>query len=339
MEPIPPEVGQLKFCITRTKSMISATTFQLALEKSKGGRVMVLYGKKLWKRTSYYLISLEKNSDRGATKDGQDVCLGKLRALNTEHDRFTLYDNGESYTKSGVQFKDLRKEHGCFLYRYEPCNVGNIRKMTILMPALKSMRVRSGGSVSADGSVAMLSHNKANSDATVHSANARGEGNATNDRRDDSSDRFSAVPPSQHQKGLGVRGARDSIGREIPDPDRYSYTFHDWRPTNDKETLLWQFQHNLDNVRNKRMKVFVDNPPAWNAKSNTYVYDFKGRVQEPSIKNFQLIPEADSMRKETLPDFVLQFGKRAKDEFILDAQFPLSIFQAFGLALSAFDTD
>lgn len=201
MEPIPPEVGQLKFCITRTKSMISATTFQLALEKSKGGRVMVLYGKKLWKRTSYYLISLEKNSDRGATKDGQDVALGKLRAINTEHDRFVLYDNGENYTKSGVQFKDLRKEHGCFLYRYEPCNVGNIRKMTILMPALKSMRVkmsRSGGSLpSGDGSVAMMSHNKANSDVTNHSGN-RGEGNATNDRRDDSSDKFSAVPPSQH---------------------------------------------------------------------------------------------------------------------------------------------
>ena len=136
-----------------------------------------------------------------------------------------------------------------------------------------------------------------------------------------------------------MRGTRDSQGREIADPGRYAYTPHDWRPTNEKETLMWQFQHNLDTVRNQRLKVFVDNPPAWNAKSNTYVYDFKGRVQEPSIKNFQLIPEADATRKETLQDFVLQFGKRAKDEFILDAQFPLSIFQAFGLALSAFDTE
>jgi len=36
---------------------------------------------------------------------------------------------------------------------------------------------------------------------------------------------------------------------------------------------------------------------------------------------------------------VLQFGKRSKQEFILDLQFPLSIFQGFGLALAAFDLD
>ena len=27
-------------------------------------------------------------------------------------------------------------EHGCFVYRYEPCNVGNIRKMLVLLPAI-----------------------------------------------------------------------------------------------------------------------------------------------------------------------------------------------------------
>jgi len=146
------------------------------------------------------------------------------------------------------------------------------------------------------------------------------------------------VPPSQHQKGLGVKGTRDSAGREVPDSRKYAYTYVDWRPTNDRETLL--HSHENGNVgRNTRYKVFVDNPPQWNPKTNTYVYDFKGRVTEPSIKNFQLIPEMDGTRGETLNDFVLQFGKRDKDEFILDMQFPLSIFQAFGLALSAFDTE
>ena len=82
----------------------------------------------------------------------------------------------------------------------------------------------------------------------------------------------------------------------------------------------------------------MDNPPQWNPKSNTYVYDFKGRVTEPSIKNFQLIPESDGPGL-TSNEFVLQFGKREKDEFILDLQFPMSIYQGFGLALSAFDTD
>ena len=53
-------------------------------------------------------------------------------------------------------------------------------------------------------------------------------------------------------------------------------------------------------------------------ETNTYVYDFKGRVTQPSIKNFQLIPEPDGRRGDTLTDFVLQFGKNGKDSFILD---------------------
>jgi hypothetical protein len=63
-------------------------------------------------------------------------------------------------------------------------------------------------------------------------------------------------------------------------------------------------------IRNVNYQVFVDNPPAWNPsnfnlfltfiETNTYVYDFKGRVTQPSIKNFQLIPELDGRRQVTL---------------------------------------
>lgn len=49
------------------------------------------------------------------------------------------------------------------------------------------------------------------------------------------------------------------------------------------------------------------------------MYDFKGRVTEASIKNFQLIPEIDGRKGNTLQDFILQFGKNGKNSFILDA--------------------
>ena len=101
--------------------------------------------------------------------------------------------------------------------------------------------------------------------------------------------------------------------------------------------------------RNKNYQIFLDNPPQWNttksqnkltvSETNTYVYDFKGRVTLPSIKNFQLIPDLDGRKGETLSEFVLQFGKNGNDSFILDVQFPLSVFQGFGIALSAFDTE
>lgn len=31
----------------------------------------------------------------------------------------------------------LRTEQGYFMYRYEPCNVGNIRKMVIVFPGVE----------------------------------------------------------------------------------------------------------------------------------------------------------------------------------------------------------
>ena len=35
----------------------------------------------------------------------------------------------------------VRMEQGCFMYRYEPCNVGNIRKMVILLPSLMPLNL------------------------------------------------------------------------------------------------------------------------------------------------------------------------------------------------------
>lgn len=47
---------------------------------------------------------------------------------------FTLYDQGDTYEQVKDNYLKLRCEHGTFMYRYEPCNVGNIRKMYIALP-------------------------------------------------------------------------------------------------------------------------------------------------------------------------------------------------------------
>lgn len=95
--------------------------------------MLILYAKKrAFNKTANYLISMEKNK---STRNN-DVCLGKLRA-NPEGDKYILYDNGENFTKISHQQKDkIRTEHGIYSYRYEPCNVGNIRKMIVIVPAL-----------------------------------------------------------------------------------------------------------------------------------------------------------------------------------------------------------
>lgn len=135
MHPIPFNVGMLKFTIERHKTGFNRLhpSYYLYLEKNQGGRVLVLYGKKrTFKRTANYLISMEKHKGQRES----DLCVGKLRG-NNEGDKYVLYDSGENYTKiNSIPFDKIRNEEGAFLYRYEPCNVGNIRKMTVLIPLL-----------------------------------------------------------------------------------------------------------------------------------------------------------------------------------------------------------
>jgi len=73
--------------------------------------------------------------------------------------------------------------------------------------------------------------------------------------------------------------------------------------------------------------------PVWDPVTKGYCLDFRGRVTEPSVKNFQLVPcsGADSNR------VVLQFGKCGPDSFALDFSHPLTPLQAFGIALTSVD--
>ena len=132
MAPIPFGAGQIKFTIERNKSGLNKLypSFNLYIEKPYGQRVTILYGKKrAFNKTANYLISLAKSKGRDS-----NACIGKLRAMET-NDKFVLYDNRENVRKlSTFKMSEVRTEHGYFMYRYEPCNVGNIRKMVIVLP-------------------------------------------------------------------------------------------------------------------------------------------------------------------------------------------------------------
>ena len=101
---------------------------------------MVLHAqKKKFTINNYYLINLENKK----TGRSDDNCLGKLRAVNNDRDLYILYDNGESYDSKQlkVDLSNLRKEHGVFMFSYEMCNIGNIRKMKVLMPQIATKRL------------------------------------------------------------------------------------------------------------------------------------------------------------------------------------------------------
>jgi len=79
------------------------------------------------------------------------------------------------------------------------------------------------------------------------------------------------------------------------------------------------------------VESYSNKAPKWNDAIGAYVLNFNKRVTEASVKNFQLVNASD-------PDTVyLQFGKVGKDAFNIDFRFPISPFQAFALALTAFE--
>lgn len=76
--------------------------------------------------------------------------------------------------------------------------------------------------------------------------------------------------------------------------------------------------------RAKRMELSSERPK-WNDRIQALTMDFDGRAQLASAKNFKLCLGGQK---------VLLFGKRANGDFCLDFEHPLSMAQAFAIALT-----
>merc|ERR1719427_521850 len=99
-------------------------------------------------------------------------------------------------------------------------------------------------------------------------------------------------------------------------------------PNHDKETIQARWQgKKMDNLIELSNKT-----PIWNDDTQSYVLNFKGRVTQASVKNFQIVHQSD-------PDYiVMQFGRVADDVFTVDYNYPMNAVQAFAIALSSFDS-
>ncbi|XP_057793814.1 tubby-like F-box protein 5 isoform X2 [Salvia miltiorrhiza] len=100
--------------------------------------------------------------------------------------------------------------------------------------------------------------------------------------------------------------------------------------------------------KSKQLNSSIDEPlilknktPRWHEQLQCWCLNFRGRVTVASVKNFQLVAVGDPSENAPAPEqekVILQFGKIGKDIFTMDYRYPLSVFQAFALCLSNFDT-
>ena len=84
-------------------------------------------------------------------------------------------------------------------------------------------------------------------------------------------------------------------------------------------------------LRTDRLMKLFNKKPKWDAYHGGHVLNFRGRVTQSSVKNFQLCSS------ETGEDIVLQFGRVGKHRFSMDVKYPLSIFQAFSICVACMD--
>ena len=85
----------------------------------------------------------------------------------------------------------------------------------------------------------------------------------------------------------------------------------------------------LINEDTKEIVKFKNLPPKWNERTECYTLNFYGRVSRASAKNFQLITPGD------LETVYLMFGKVGIETFHLDYRSPISMYQAFCIALAS----
>lgn len=102
----------------------------------------------------------------------------------------------------------------------------------------------------------------------------------------------------------------------------------DIKPRGDHDGLIERWKRkNMENILELHNKS-----PVWNDETQSYVLNFHGRVTQASVKNFQIVHDND------MDYIVMQFGRVAEDVFTMDFNYPMCAVQAFGIALSSFDS-
>ena len=102
----------------------------------------------------------------------------------------------------------------------------------------------------------------------------------------------------------------------------------DIKPRSDNDGLINRWKRkNMENILELHNKT-----PVWNDETQSYVLNFHGRVTQASVKNFQIVHDND------VEYIVMQFGRVAEDVFTMDFNYPLCALQAFGIAISSFDS-
>ena len=234
--------------------------------------------------------------------------------------------------KCRVQREKRGMERSMFPTYYLYLEMENVSKKLFMLAARKRKKSRSSNylisidakdlSREGDNFIGKLRSNFLGTSFTIYDSGV----NPSSSRKGRQSIREELAAIHYETNVLGFKGPRKMV-TVIP-AMTYDHKRIPIKPKNVNETLLERWKSNqmtnLLQLHNKQ--------PVWSDETQAYVLNFHGRVTQASVKNFQLVHQADEEY------IVLQFGRISEDLFTLDYNFPLSALQAFCIALSSFDS-
>eukprot|EP00798_Chlamydomonas_sp_ICE-L_P021701 gene21701-28725_t len=95
--------------------------------------------------------------------------------------------------------------------------------------------------------------------------------------------------------------------------------------------------HELSPQLERELGMLATKPAEYDEASKSFTLDFKGRVKEGSVKNFQLVHWDHSTDRKG-SNVTLQFGKIEEDLYALDFSYPFNMEVAFAIAIASIDT-
>ncbi|KAL2467905.1 Tubby-like F-box protein 10 [Forsythia ovata] len=159
-----------------------------------------------------------------------------------------------------------------------------------------------------------------------------------------------SIPASSLEPGSTVPGQPELLSSSLEDSFRsISFSKSIDNSTEFGSARFSDIENLQDNEEEgkDRPLVLKNKSPRWHEQLQCWCLNFRGRVTIASVKNFQLVADAQPtagapITSQASPsdqdEIILQFGKIGKDMFTMDYQYPLSAFQAFAICLSSFDS-
>ena len=189
-----------------------------------------------------------------------------------------LYDAGESFTKKGICQEDARAEHGAFLYRFIPAQMGKMRKMDILIPTVKKSAF--GISKLAMGEQGEEEESEEEEEQQQQNGKVSKPSKAAGPKKPIADIGLAnifnldgKVEVDEKEILQHLKKERTTVYQQIPN-----------RPMSEGQTLTRLFREKA--AINGKYYIFQDKKPYFNPKTCQYSFDFHGRVKESSIKNF-----------------------------------------------------